>query len=427
MFEIERECEACIKVVGCGGAGGNTLNNLAEAGVTGVELIAVNTDTQDLVENLAHQKLQIGRSITNCLGAGADPMVGYKAAMESKSEIEAAIAGADMLFVTLGLGGGTGTGVAPVVAQAARAAGILCVAVATLPFNFEGKTRMTNAKEGLKELYEAVDTLILIPNERLVDIVHDKTPLVEAFKKADGVLQGAVRGITDIIVHPGLINVDFADVKAIMSGGGMALMGMATASGEGRALAAAEAAINSPLLDNVTIEGATGVLVNVSGGKDLALCEVHEAGTYVQERAAANANIIVGAIVDMEDRDEVHVTVIATGGVKERVRAVDAVEQPREESEPEVAMERSRIRRPGHAPALTREQRRVQRLGGGGARSTPPTLPPPDASPAQRPPPEPRMPVTKSLKELMGRPEGAHGAPPTSEYEMPAYMRRRRT
>ncbi len=428
MFAIESESGACIKVVGCGGAGGNAINNMVDAGVKGVEFVACNTDMQALHANLAHQKLQIGQGITGGLGAGANPEIGWKAAMESQSEIQSAIGGADMVFVTAGLGGGTGTGAAPVVAQAAKDAGILSVGVVTMPFGFEGKKRMSNAEAGLDHLYDSVDTLIIIPNDRLVDLAHENMPLLEAFQRADGVLQAAVRGISEIIVTGGLINVDFADVKTIMTDGGMALMGLGTASGEGRALTAAEAAINSPLLDEVTIEGATGVLVNVTGGQDLALREVDEAVRYIQEQAHPDANIIFGAVIDMTSRDEVQVTVIATGGVEAKAPFIDEVEQPEEQLEPVAEVVRQEARRV--LPTFTSLQRppraREQRV----TRTTRPMAQPPSAEPPPAQPPPaafPQTPTGSHLTGVLDKPGEVHTSPPESEYESPAYIRRRTT
>ncbi len=304
---------AVIKVVGVGGGGTNAVTRMVDAGLKNVEFIAVNTDAQALQMCDADVKLQLGGQLTRGLGAGADPQVGYGAANESRDEIKEALKGADMVFVTAGEGGGTGTGAAPVIAEVAREEiGALTVGVVTRPFEFEGAQRARQATEGIDRLSEQVDTQIVIPNEKLLSIVERRTSILEAFREADDVLRQGVQGITDLITIPGLINLDFADVRTIMQDAGTALMGIGTAAGENRATEAARNAISSPLLEQ-SVEGATGLLLNMTGGGDLGLFEVNEAAEIVESAAAADANIIFGAVIDEGRDDEVQVTVIATG------------------------------------------------------------------------------------------------------------------
>ncbi len=303
---------AVIKVVGIGGGGVNAVNRMIEQGLKGVEFIAINTDAQALLMSDADVKLDVGRDSTRGLGAGADPEVGRKAAEDAKDEIEELLRGADMVFVTAGEGGGTGTGGAPVVASIARKLGALTVGVVTRPFSFEGKRRSNQAENGIAALRESCDTLIVIPNDRLLQMGDAAVSLMDAFRSADEVLLNGVQGITDLITTPGLINVDFADVKGIMSGAGTALMGIGSARGEGRSLKAAEIAINSPLLE-ASMEGAQGVLMSVAGGSDLGLFEINEAASLVQDAAHPDANIIFGTVIDDSLGDEVRVTVIAAG------------------------------------------------------------------------------------------------------------------
>ncbi|MFN8089508.1 MAG: cell division protein FtsZ [Mycobacterium sp.] len=303
---------AVIKVVGIGGGGVNAVNRMIEQGLKGVEFIAINTDAQALLMSDADVKLDVGRDSTRGLGAGADPEVGRKAAEDAKDEIEELLRGADMVFVTAGEGGGTGTGGAPVVATIARKLGALTVGVVTRPFSFEGKRRSNQAENGITALRESCDTLIVIPNDRLLQMGDAQVSLMDAFRSADEVLLNGVQGITDLITTPGLINVDFADVKGIMSSAGTALMGIGSARGDGRALKAAEIAINSPLLE-ASMEGAQGVLMSIAGGSDLGLFEINEAASLVQESAHADANIIFGTVIDDSLGDEVRVTVIAAG------------------------------------------------------------------------------------------------------------------
>jgi cell division protein FtsZ len=314
MFELEEARDnAKIKVIGLGGGGSNAINRMMEARFTGVEFIVANTDSQALRSSPAPLKIQLGARLTQGLGAGADPEVGKNAALEDREQIKKMLDGADMVFVTAGLGGGTGTGSAPIVAATAKELGILTVAVVTKPFAFEGRRRSQQAETGLAELRGVVDTLITIPNQRLLAVVDRGTPLIEAFKVADTVLLQAVQGISDLILVPGLINLDFADVRTIMAGMGMALMGAGVGKGEHRALDAAQKAVASPLLDETSIDGARGILINFTGGSDLSLHEVEEAARIVQEAAHEEAHIIFGAVIDPSLQDEVRITVIATG------------------------------------------------------------------------------------------------------------------
>jgi cell division protein FtsZ len=317
---------AAIKVLGIGGGGTNAVNRMVDAGVSGVEFIAVNTDAQALLMADADVKIQIGSSATRGLGAGADPAVGLAAAQESRDELKEALKGADMIFVTAGEGGGTGTGGAPVVAELGQELGALTVGVVTRPFAFEGRKRAEQAERGIDELRDRVDTLIVIENDRLLQVVEKRTSIVEAFQMADDILRQGVQGITDLITVPGLVNLDFADVRTIMRDAGSALMGIGAASGENRAAEAARAAVSSPLLE-ASIEGATGILLNVTGGSEIGLFEVNEAAEVVTGAADQNANVIFGAVIDDSLEDEVKVTVIATGfGTARRRRRRDALE-----------------------------------------------------------------------------------------------------
>src|SRR5881409_1561186 len=316
---------AVIKVVGVGGGGTNAVNRMVDAGVTGVEFVAVNTDAQALVMCDADVKIHIGAKATRGLGAGANPEIGRAAAMETRDELKEALKGADMVFVTAGEGGGTGTGGAPIVAELARELGALTVGVVTKPFAFEGRKRAQQAEVGIEDLRDRVDTLIVIENDRLLQVVEKKTSVVDAFRMADDILRQGVQGITDLITVSGLVNLDFADVRTIMREAGSALMGIGAASGENRAAEAARAAVSSPLLET-SIEGATGILLNITGGSDIGLFEVNEAAEVVTGAADANANIIFGAVIDDAIKDEVRVTVIATGfGTQRRRRARAAV------------------------------------------------------------------------------------------------------
>jgi cell division protein FtsZ len=317
QFEQDNPAGARIKVVGVGGGGGNAINTMIKAGLMGVDFVVCNTDAQALIENQAGNKIHLG---DRGLGAGADPGVGRQAAADTRERIQESLAGADMVFVTAGLGGGTGTGASPVVAEVAKELGALTVAVVTKPFLVEGAVRTRQANEGLDSLHDVVDTLITIPNDRLLQMAGAKTTLVEAFRMADDVLLNAVQGIADLITVQGLINLDFADVRTIMSEMGMALMGTGRARGESRALMAAQAAISNPLLEDVSMRGARGVLVNVTGGPDMTLHEVNEALTLINEESHEGANIIFGSVIQEDLEDEVRVTVIATG-LSERARS----------------------------------------------------------------------------------------------------------
>jgi cell division protein FtsZ len=302
-----------IKVIGVGGGGGNSVNTMIDAGIQGVDFVAANTDCQVLETNQAGMKIQLGKNLTKGLGAGANPEIGCAAALEDASRLAEVIGGADMVFVTAGMGGGTGTGAAPVIAQVARDMGALTVGVVTKPFAFEGLQRKKKANNGIAELAKAVDALIVIPNDRLVALAGHKLTLRESFGMVDNVCLNAVRGISDLVMVPGLINVDFADVRTIMTGMGRALMGTGRGTGDKRAMDAAQMSINSPLLEDVSINGATGILVNITGGPDLTLSEVNEACSLIQEAADPDANIIFGSVIDANLKDEVRITVIATG------------------------------------------------------------------------------------------------------------------
>ncbi|MFO8156440.1 MAG: cell division protein FtsZ [Pseudomonadota bacterium] len=315
MFELMDAYtpNAVIKVMGVGGGGGNAVEHMVEQNLEGVEFICANTDAQALKKSSARTVLQLGNGITKGLGAGADPGIGREAALEDRDRIIECIDGADMLFVTAGMGGGTGTGGAPVVAQVAREMGILTVAVVTRPFPFEGGKRTSVAQQGLNELAEYVDSLITIPNEKLLSVLGKSTSLLDAFKAANDVLLGAVQGIAELITRPGLINVDFADVRTVMSEMGMAMMGSGSATGENRAREAAEQAVSSPLLEDVDLSGARGILVNVTAGSDMTIGEFQEVGETVREFAASDANVVVGTAIDMDMENEMRVTVVATG------------------------------------------------------------------------------------------------------------------
>jgi len=311
-FDVEMEQFAQIKVVGVGGGGNNAINRMVESGLKGVEFISINTDRQALFLSKANMKIQIGDKLTRGLGAGADPDIGLKAAEENRDEIAQALKGADMVFVTAGMGGGTGTGAAPVVASIAKEMGILTVGVVTKPFAFEGRQRMVKAEKGIQALKESVDTLVTIPNDRLLQVIQKNTSMIEAFKMADDVLRQGVQGISDLIAVPGLVNLDFADVKTVMLNTGIAHMGTGRATGENRAEEAAKQAIHSPLLET-SIEGARGVLLNITGGSNLGLLEVNVAAEVVQKSADPEANIIFGAVIDESLQDDIQITVIATG------------------------------------------------------------------------------------------------------------------
>ncbi|MGG1311774.1 cell division protein FtsZ [Cohnella laeviribosi] len=356
-FDFEMEPLAKIKVIGVGGGGSNAVNRMIENGVKGVEFITVNTDAQALQLTKSEQKLQIGDKLTRGLGAGANPEVGKKAAEESKELIMNSLRGSDMVFVTAGMGGGTGTGAAPVIAELAKECGALTVGVVTRPFTFEGRKRSTQAEQGIEALKDKVDTLIVIPNDRLLEIVDKKTPMMEAFREADNVLKQAVQGISDLIAVPGLINLDFADVKTIMTERGSALMGIGVASGENRAMEAARKAIMSPLLET-SIEGARGIIMNITGGSNLSLFEVNEAAEIVIAASDPEVNMIFGASIDDSMKDEIKVTVIATGfehkaPSSRRPSAPAAAPQPQQHAEPSDTRSSSGNLRPfgSHGPS----------------------------------------------------------------------------
>ncbi|QNH00476.1 cell division protein FtsZ [Pseudomonas sediminis] len=338
MFELVDNIpqSAVIKVIGVGGGGGNAVNHMAVSNIEGVEFICANTDAQALKNIGARTVLQLGPGVTKGLGAGANPEVGRQAALEDRERIAEVLQGTDMVFITTGMGGGTGTGAAPVIAEVAKELGILTVAVVTRPFPFEGKKRMVIADEGIRALSESVDSLITIPNEKLLTILGKDASLLSAFAKADDVLAGAVRGISDIIKRPGMINVDFADVKTVMSEMGMAMMGTGCASGPNRAREATEAAIRNPLLEDVNLQGARGILVNITAGPDLSLGEYSDVGNIIEQFASEHATVKVGTVIDADMRDELHVTVVATGlgaRMEKPVKVIDntvqvAVSQP---------------------------------------------------------------------------------------------------
>lgn len=315
MIELDTLTDrgAKIRVVGVGGGGGNAISSMIDKGLIGVDFVTINTDLQALDRNKATHRVQIGKNLTRGLGAGADPTIGQRAVEEDREEIARCLAGSDMVFITAGMGGGTGTGGAPGVANIAKSLGALVVGIVTKPFNSEGKRRMTQAEWGIEELKKQVDTLIAIPNQKLLDIIDRRTPLLEAFEIANQVLYNATRGISEVITVPGLINVDFADIRTIMREMGDALMGSGVATGENRAVEAANAAISSPLLEGVSISGAQGVIVNITGGKNLSLVEVDEATSIIHEAAGDDANVILGAVIDESMTEELMVTVIATG------------------------------------------------------------------------------------------------------------------
>jgi len=315
MFELmdAHSQTAVIKVIGVGGGGGNAVSHMVDAGIEGVDFVCTNTDAQALKGSRVRTSLQIGCNITKGLGAGADPDIGRQAAMEDRDRIFEVIEGADMLFITAGMGGGTGTGATPIVAQVAKELGILTVAVVTKPFIMEGNKRMMIAEHGIAELGKSVDSLITIPNEKLLTVLGGETTLLDAFRSANQVLQGAVQGIAELITRPGLINVDFADVKTVMAEMGMAMMGSGSSSGEDRAREAAEAAVSSPLLEDINLAGANGILVNVTAGMDLSIGEFQEVGNTVKEFASDDATVVVGTVIDPDMTDQIRVTVVATG------------------------------------------------------------------------------------------------------------------
>lgn len=339
MFELmdAHSSSAVIKVIGVGGGGGNAVAHMVETGIEGVDFICANTDSQALKGSRVRTSLQIGCNITKGLGAGADPDIGRQAAMEDRDRILEVIEGADMLFITAGMGGGTGTGAAPIVAQVAKELGILTVAVVTKPFQMEGRKRMQIAEHGISELGKYVDSLITIPNEKLLSVLGGETTLLDAFRSANQVLQGAVQGIAELITRPGLINVDFADVRTVMSEMGMAMMGSGESSGEDRAREAAESAVSSPLLEDINLAGANGVLVNVTAGTDLSIGEFQEVGNTVKEYASDDATVVVGTVIDPDMTDRIRVTVVATGLGQQAANSespMRIVRRPAEQAEP---------------------------------------------------------------------------------------------
>src|SRR5436853_4612019 len=382
MDETTNELGAKIKVIGVGGGGANALTTMTLAGLTGVDFIAANTDCQALQHNRAATKIQLGAMVTKGLGAGANPEIGRQAALEDREKIAAALEGADMVFVTAGMGGGTGTGGAPIIADIARGVGALTVGVVTKPFMFEGKRRLKQADHGIAELKNAVDTLITIPNQRLLAVADEKTTLLDTFKKADEVLLNAVQGISDLITIPGLINVDFADVRTIMSNMGVALMGTGTAAGETRALQAAKMAVESPLLEDVQIDGATGILFNITGGANMTLVEVNQAWSLIQEAAHEDANIIFGSVIDDELGDRLKITVIATGFTSRdarRIERMDATRQVRA-GPPQGSLTLPSVTEPG-GPRMAARTPEIHRA-----------TPPPGAVKGVTPPPPPARP-----------------------------------
>jgi cell division protein FtsZ len=401
---------ATIKVIGVGGGGGNAVNRMIDEGLGGVEFIAVNTDSQSLLLSRARTRVRIGDKLTRGLGAGGNPEIGRKAAEESADELYEVLRGADMVFITGGMGGGTGTGAAPVVAQVAKELGALTIGVVTRPFTFEGSRRIQAAEMGIEDLKSKVDTLIVIPNDRLLQIVDKRASLNDAFRMADDVLRQGIQGISELITVPGLINLDFADVRTIMSEGGAALMAVGTASGEDRARKAAEAAISSNLLD-VTIDGARGILFNVTGGPDMSLFEVNEAAAIIKETSHADVNLIFGAVIDENMRDQIRITVIATGferqsGVSSRVLQKPAMVERR--SGPPV-------RQPQQAPAEPRQQQTPLR------QPVPPQQPPAEPRQQQTPPaaPPPPAPRTNDAPPVSGN------AYSSDDLDIPTFLRKR--
>ena len=410
MFELEVDVQpaAMIKVVGVGGAGGNAVNRMIASGLRGVEFHIANTDIQALTGSMAERKLQIGPNLTKGLGSGGDPMVGRRAAEEDEQAIADLLDGADMVFITAGMGGGTGTGAAPVVARVARQMGALTVAVVSRPFTFEGRRRGRQAEDGLSELRAEVDTLIVIPNERLLHVVGKDTPLTEAFAVADEVLLKATKGISDLVTVPGLVNLDFADVKSIMAAQGNALMGTGRASGPDRAIQAAHQAVSSPLLEDVSVAGAQGVLLNITGGRDLTLHEVNEASNVVMEAAGEDANVIFGAVIDPTLDGEMVITVIATGfGPSEsRTRLLERPARPE---------------RPAVRPPLTTVLGREREPVTAGATLAPDETPAPPATPAR--PAASRQSVWRPFDKTV---RGPGRMSDREHLDVPAFMRTKR-
>jgi cell division protein FtsZ len=419
-FEDAGELKAKIRVIGVGGAGGNALDTMIRSGLSGVEFIVANTDAQALQHKLAPMKVQLGTQVTRGLGCGANPERGRAAAIEDREKLRDLLIGSDMVFVTAGMGGGTGTGAAPVIAEIAREVGALTVAVVTKPFPFEGRQRGRHAEKGLEELHRVCDTLITIPNHRLLALAGKDTPMLQSFRIADDVLLNAVKGISDLITVHGLINLDFADVRTIMNEMGMALMGTGIGVGESRAKDAAYAAISSPLLEDVSIDGARGVLINITGGADMTLWEVNEASTLVQEAAHEDANIIFGAVIDEAMKPgELRVTVIATGLEGERAKVGDRSEAARpQRREPAETAYVQPIRRepPPPTPAARAEV-------------PPPAARQPDPAPAATPAPAPAAQAQRPAAPVVPIHEAVQAdfqSPFEDEYDVPAFLRKRR-
>ncbi|HJK97578.1 MAG TPA: cell division protein FtsZ [Polyangiaceae bacterium LLY-WYZ-14_1] len=423
-FADDVELQARIKVIGVGGGGGNAINTMIASGLEGVEFIATNTDAQALQQNLAPTKIQLGCALTKGLGAGGTPDVGRKSALEDVQRIAEAIDGADMVFITAGMGGGTGTGAAPVIAQVVRDQGALTVGVVTRPFGFEGRRRARNGDQGVDDLAESVDTIITIPNQKLLEL-DDDLSMLDAFQRADDVLLQAVRGISDLIVNAGMINVDFADVKTIMSNQGPALMGTGYGRGERRAIDAAEMAINSPLLDDVSVHGATGILLNFTAGPDIRLKEINEAASHVQESAHEEANIIFGVVTDPDMSDVVKVTVIATGFEA----ADEALEGPAEQTGPRLrerpasrvaVLDRGAHLGAGRPPTTARSGIGGYRADGVVARGAAAS-----AAAVHRPTPaEPPRAAVRDASPRLRRAFGAAALHDEAVLEVPAFLRR---
>ena len=410
---------ARIKVIGVGGGGSNAVNRMVEVGLSGVEFIVANTDAQALDHSRAAIKLQLGQKLTKGLGAGADPNVGRQAALEDTDTIIQALSGADMIFVTTGLGGGTGTGAAPVIASLACELGALTIGVVTKPFRFEGRRRAQHAESGLESLRECVDTIITIPNERLLSVVDRRTTMTEAFGLADDVLRQAIQGISDLILVPGLINLDFADVRTIMSGMGVAMMGTGVADGEGRAMQAAQRAVSSPLLEDSSVNGARGVIINVTGGPDMSLMEVNEASCVIQEAAHEDANIIFGAVIDPNLSGRLKITVIATGFERAgSARHIPAAALP-------TPTDLTR-----YAAHLARAEAAQAELAHGGTKSAAQASTGADAPPAFTLPRRPTLDLTLPLMAGTGGASGADEASAQAGYDLsspldvPAFLRR---
>ena len=408
-IEDARHVGASIKVVGVGGGGSNAVDRMVRTGCRGIEYIVANTDAQALGNSVTPVRLQIGCKLTNGLGAGADPIVGRQAALEDTEQIIAALDGADMVFVTTGLGGGTGTGAAPVIANLASELGALTVAVVTTPFKFEGRRRAAQAEHGLAELRECVDTVITIPNERLLSVIARSTTLPDAFAAADDILRQAIQGISDLILVPGLINLDFADVTAVMSRMGVAIMGTGVGTGENRTVDAATQAISSPLIENASVEGARGVIINVTGGADLSLLEINEATSIIQSAAHEDANIIFGAVVDPTMDEEVKVTVIATGFDRE------GAERPAEKTPIDLQQ---------YHASWQQEEPRAEAAGGGGflmSRRQPIHLPQPASTAAHE-----AKPALFDSESIGSESIGSESVD-ASEVDVPAFLRRQDT